>query len=115
MLHFIKALFHTPYFGCFLSLFVCSCFYYLKGENKPFKKYVWALYFSIFAGTFFVFIGSAIYRIYHPQVWDFTAFYLYGKAAASGYDFYLPANFHSVFSSLNLPSLSYTGFIDEVV
>ena len=62
-----------------------------------------------------IFIGSAIYRISHPQVYDFTAFYLYGKVAASGYDFYLPENLHIVFNTLHLPLLDYRGFTEEIV
>jgi hypothetical protein len=51
-------------------------------------------------------------------MWDLPAFYLYGKVAAGGYNFYQPENFHTVFNSLqsiysNFADLDY--FIDEVV
>jgi hypothetical protein len=103
-IQFIKDLFHQPYFISFLAVVTCLCFYYLKSQNRTYEKIVWIAYSSIFASTLSIFIFSAIYRIYHPEVWDFTAFYIYGKVAALGYNFYLPENFHLVFNSLSLPT-----------
>jgi hypothetical protein len=59
--------------------------------------------------------------MHHPEIWDFSAFYLYGKVAADGYDFYLPNNFHIVYNLLNLPALlnipnaSFAGFVNDCV
>ena len=110
---FIRDLFHQPYFICALAILTCLCFYYLKSERKSYRKILWIGYASIFASTLLIFTTSAIFRIYHPEIWDFTAFYLYGKVAALGYNFYSPENFHLVFNSLSLPSDE--GFMVSVV
>lgn len=81
----------------------CAFYYYLKSDLKYQKKVVWIVYSLLFLGVLAIFLKGEIYRINQPRVWDFTAFYMYGKVAASGYNFYLPENFHTVFNSLNLP------------
>jgi len=115
LVQYTKDLFHQPYFISFLAIITCLCFYYLKSENKTCKKIIWIAYFSIFVTTLSIFIVNAIYRIYHPEVWDFTAFYLYGKVAVLGYNFYLPENFQNILNSINLPFSVFVDFIDEVV
>ncbi len=113
VINFIRELVHQSYFGCFLSIVTCLGFYFFK--SRPSRKYIWISY-SLIAAIFLIFIGIGIYRIYHPQLWDFTAFYLYGKVAAAGYNFYLPENFHIVFNTLRLPfSENPGGFVDSVV
>jgi hypothetical protein len=112
---FIRDSVHQPYFGCFLSGVACLCFYFLISENKPSKKNIWIVYSLLFAVALFIFIGSTIIRLNHDQVYDFTAFYLYGKVAASGHDFYVPANLHAVFNTLHLPLLDYREFDQEIV
>jgi hypothetical protein len=94
----------------FLAILACICFYKLNGDKKKFTKIIWILYTSIF-----IFLSVYIKAISIPRVWDFTFFYLSGKVAASGYDFYLPENFQIVFNSLNLPKLDYEGFVATVV
>ena len=78
---------------------------------------VWSVYFLLLASTSAIFIISAIYRIYHPQVWDFTCFYLYGKVVSSGYNYYSPENFQTVFNAITIPFQpeELGGFINEVV
>ena len=117
LINFVRELFHQPYFICFLAMVSVACFYHLKDENSKYRKIVWLGYSSIFAGALLIFISSAIFRIYQPQVWDFTAFYLYGKTAALGYDFYLPEAFQLVFKSLDHPfqPADVAGFTEEVV
>lgn len=51
----------------------------------------------------------------HPVIWDYTAYYLYGKVAAEGLNFYNPDNYRLVFDSLNLPFTDFGDFIVEVV
>ena len=117
MVQFIKDLFHQPIFVCFLSIITSICFYYIKNENQAYKKLVWLVYSSIFIVTLAIFTSSALFRILNPQVWDFTAFFLFGKVASSGYDYYSPENFQTVFNSLNIPFevSELGGFINEVV
>ncbi len=98
-----------------LAILACICFYILNGDKKKFGKIVWILYTSIFIVAFYLLLSVYIKAITIPRVWDFTFFYLSGKVAASGYDFYLPENFQFVFNSLTLPKLDYGGFIATVV
>jgi len=53
--------------------------------------------------------------IQNPGIWDYTAFYLYGKTASSVLNFYLPESFQQVFNTLNLPFTDLKGFVPEVV
>lgn len=99
----IKYIFRQPLVVSFLAVVTSICFYYIKRNKNVQKKYIWTVYFSIFAGTALVFIGSALYRILNPQIWDFSAFYLWGKTAANGLNFYLPENLALVYNSINLP------------
>ena len=115
IINFIRDLFHQPYFVCLLAIITCTCYYYLESEKTKRRKIVWFFYSSIFAGTLVIFFASAIYRIYHPEIWDFTAFYLYGKVAALGYNFYSPENFQTVFNSLQLPFSGLGGFKQAVL
>ncbi|MEO6813901.1 MAG: glycosyltransferase family 87 protein [Ginsengibacter sp.] len=116
----IRDLFHQPYFISFLAVFACFCFYTLKdGKSTPFKKIIWITYTSLAIVTFLIFVVSAINRYYDPQVWDFGAWYLYGKVAAPGYNYYSPENFNTVFNSilpsLPLPLSDYGGFVEAAV
>lgn len=106
---------HLFRLGVIIPMAAIFCFYLLASNNKNLKKYVLIVFSVIFFISFFIFCSTIIFRLSNAQVWDFTAFYLYGKVAASGHNFYLPANFHTVFNSLTLPPLSYRGFIEESV
>ena len=102
----------------FLATLTCTCFYLLKGDQKKLKNIIWITYASFFAIAFYLFLNQVIKIIDSPPLWDFPAFYLYGKVAAGGYNFYQPGNFHTVFNSLqslysNFANLNY--FIEEVV
>jgi hypothetical protein len=117
IIQFTKDLFHQPAFIGFLAIITTACFYYLNSRNQHYKKIIWIAYSSIFTITFFIFFSSAYIRFLNPQVWDFTAFYLYGKVAASGYNYYSPENFLTVFNSIDIPfhSSELGGFIATVV
>lgn len=117
IVQFIKDLFHQPVFVGTLAVVTSICFYYLKNENLKYRKLVWILYSSLFLITFSIFLSSAIFRMYNPQIWDFTAFYLDGKVAALGYNYYIPENFNTVFNSIDIPfqKSELGGFINEVV
>lgn len=113
-MNLIMSFFKLTYSSYFVML-ACFCFYYLKQENKNSKKIIRVIYYLIFAIAFFIFFRILIQRLIYPQIWDFTAFYLYGKAGASGYNFYLPENFHTIFNFISLPPLNYSEFSGEVV
>ena len=113
----ILKLFSNTYFISFLAVITCSFFYYLKGDFKWQRKIVWMTYSLLFIGILTIFIKGEAYRIHQPRVWDFTAFYLYGKVAALGYNFYIPENFSMVFNGLNLPfqASQLTHFMESLV
>lgn len=113
----ILKLFNNIYFISFLAAMTCAFYYYLKSDLKYQKKVVWIVYSFLFLGVLAIFLKGEIYRINQPRVWDFTAFFVYGKVAASGYNFYLPENFHTVFNTLNLPfqNSELTDFIESLV
>lgn len=115
IIHLIKQIIYNPYFYIVLAMIACWCFNYLKNNNNSYKNIIWIGYSLIFAFILKVFIQKVLYGIHHPEVWDYTAFFLYGKVAASGYNFYLPENFQIVFNSLHLPFTDFQGFVEEVV
>ena len=103
-------------FSSVLIIIACICFYYLSNENKKNRKQlIWILYSLIFVFAFALFANNVIRRLSHSEVWDFTAFYLYGKVAAAGHNYYDPQYFHSVFSTLILPPQDYSVFQVEAV
>ena len=104
-----------------VAILACICFYLLPRTKKNQRIFIWIIYSMIFAIAISLFIFKVIYRMSHPAIWDFTAFYLYGKVAAGGYNFYLPENFHIVYNSihfpvlLNIPNANYSEFVSESV
>jgi Glycosyltransferase family 87 len=100
---------------CFLAIAACGCFYLLKGEKTKMKTLIWSAYGVLFLVAAYLFLSSVIYNYRHPHIWDFSAFYLYGKVAAGGYNYYVPENFHLVFNSLHLPFSDTGAFVEEVV
>jgi hypothetical protein len=105
---------NNPVVTGLLALTACSCFFILK-ENSPLTKYIWVIYLFLFAVVFYRFSNQVIFRMGHPAIWDYTAYYLYGKVAAEGLNFYNPDNYRLVFDSLNLPFTDFGDFVVEVV
>jgi hypothetical protein len=103
------------YFLLLQVLLTCICFYLINSERVNSKKIVWFVYCLIFFTAGYFFLTEVIYRISHPEIWDFTCFYLYGKTAAGNYNYYLPENFQIIFASLHLPFPDLKDFVDEVV
>lgn len=99
----------------FLVIGACFCFYTLRRTDKRFHPYIWIIYSFILAKTLFFFGEYIIDRIQYPDVWDFTAFYLYGKVAVLGHDYYSPEFLEPVFNSLSLPALDYSNFKPAVI
>lgn len=99
----------------FLVILACMSYYYLISSKKVYRPYVKTVYYSLFGIALITFLLKIIARFQTPQIWDFTAFYLYGKVAASGYNFYLPESFQAVFNSTPLPFTDFKDFIEEVV
>jgi hypothetical protein len=97
------------------SLATCFCFYFLRDKKFDLKNFFWVIYFVVLAIAIYLFAAKVIHRINNPKVWDFTAFYLYGKVAASGHNFYQPEYFHQVYHTLQLPGSFYDQLSKEVL
>lgn len=117
VLSFLRDVWHgfQPLRSFLLPLAACVAFYLLNSRNKTFKQSSKITLVLIFVYSAYLFAKIIVHSITTPTVWDFTAFYLYGKVAAAGYNFYLPENFQHVFYSLQLPALDYSEFIRESV
>jgi len=104
-----------------VAFLACLCFCLLLRTGKAKNTPVRIVYFLIFIITLSSFISKIFFRMFHPEVWDFTCFYLYGNVASKGYNFYLPGNFQAVYNSLNFPALlnipqsDFSSFVTESV
>lgn len=117
IMNLIRDTFHQPYFISLLAILTSICFYYLKSDKSDFKRFIWVVHSSLFIVTASIFFISAFHRISNPQVWDFTCYFLWGKVAALGYNFYSPENSQIVLKTLDIPfqSSELGGFMKEVV
>lgn len=104
-----------------VAVLACICFCLLFRTRKTQNTLVWIVYSLIFTITISFFISKIIYTMFHPEVWDFTCFYLYGNVASKGYNFYLPENFQAVYNSfnfsglLNIPQGEFSSFVSDCV
>lgn len=96
-------------------MIACSCYYMLVSDKTYIRSRIWFLYSILFSIALYFFVSQVAGRIHTPAIWDFSAFYLYGKVAYEGYNFYLPENFHLIFNSLNLPFTDFEGLVEYVV
>jgi len=109
LIHFMKnILFVIP------SIIGCVCFF-LSNSKRLLPNAVRITYAGLFLTAISFFIYRIIIVIGDPYMYDFTAFFLWGKTAAQGYDFYLPQNLQRVFQSLQLPPENYSVFSEEIV
>ena len=94
----------------------CVCFFLLTDKKRSLlPNWIRLAYAALFLTAVSFFIYRVIIVINDPYIYDFTAFFLWGKTAAQGYDFYLPQNLQLVFHSLQLPSGHYDVFSEEIV
>lgn len=104
-----------------IAILACICFCLLLRNKERHNTFVWIVYFLIFTITISFFISKIIYRMFHPEVWDFTCFYLYGNVASNGQNFYLPENFQTAFNlfnfpdALNIPQADFSTFVTSCV
>jgi len=97
-------------------IIACLCFFLLRRKNeKNLSAIIWIVYIVLFLSAIYFFFYRVVNVINDTPVYDFTAFYLWGKTAAKGLDFYLPANLQIVFNSLELPPADYKIFTEEIV
>ena len=93
----------------------CICFFLLTDKKRSLPNWIRLAYAALFLTAVSFFIYRVIIVIRDPYIYDFTAFFLWGKTAAQGYDFYLPQNLQLVFHSLQLPPGHYDVFSEEIV
>lgn len=99
-----------------LSMLACFCFFYIRSDRRTYKTLIKGVYYSLFLFVCYSFLSGLNYRIHSFQVWDFTSFYLWGKVAVQGYNFYLPENSQAVFKILNFQtSEDFSEFINAIV
>ncbi|MGC4034398.1 MAG: glycosyltransferase family 87 protein [Chitinophagaceae bacterium] len=111
----LRNIYHNQFFVCFLAALTCGCFYLLEKGPDKIKIVARTVFYLLFISSIVTFIGIAINGILHPSIWDFSCFYLYGKVAVGGYNFYVPENFQHVYSTLGFPESHYRVLFDEVL
>jgi Protein of unknown function (DUF2029). len=104
--------------GMVLSLFAvisALCFYLIKAKTFTSNWFIWVVYAGVgIIATLKLFLLIR-FRIDNPAEWDFAVFYLFGKVAANGYNFYSPQDFHTVFNTMQLPFTASKEFTEEIV
>lgn len=98
-----------------IILFTCVCFFILRARRSIFMPFAWVAFGLLFLYALYFFTSKLLLAISHPQVFDFTAFYIWGKAAATGQDFYSPAVLQHIFTATDLPPADYEIFKTEIV
>jgi hypothetical protein len=106
---------YTPWGISLTAILACCCYYFFESGYKNYTLYVKIISFSLLAFVANRFLNGLFYRLSIFYVWDFTAWYLWGKEAAMGLNFYLPENSQAVFASLNLPASDYKEFMEAIV
>ena len=96
---------------------VIWCFYKLRGKDFSFRNIniVWIIYLILLGASVYTLANAEIYRLNTTEPWDFPCFYLYGKVADAGLNFYSPENFHQVYSTIHFPPSFYTELKSEVL
>ena len=112
---FITQLLATPVGISLLSALACLCYFQFEHGNKTLKTLIRVLYSTILVYVVCFFLIRTNSRINGFQIWDFTSFYLWGKVAAQGLNFYLPESSLIVFNTLQLPASNYEDFIEAIV
>ncbi len=98
-----------------IPILACMCFYLSAVSTGKFKKVIVITSCLLLSLAIYRFVNQIIFSIHTPQVWDFTAFYLWGKTAVNGYNFYKPENLDLVLGSINLHFDNWYGFKEEIV
>lgn len=95
---------------------ICWCFYRIRGQKINIKNIYWVAYLALLAISFYLFADKVIFRLGHQEEpWDFSVFYLNGKVAAAGLNFYEPQNFYNIYKTLGYPASFYKELAPEVL
>jgi hypothetical protein len=112
----IRSIWQQPFTAMALASAACFCFYQQRIKGGSSAKPYSLLSRVILSVVLVFFVAKLVGRLNHPAVFDFSAFYLYGKAAVLGYDVYNPEHLGKIFSGLSdLPPLDYREFTEEIV
>ncbi|CAG1017055.1 hypothetical protein ANAEL_05985 [Anaerolineales bacterium] len=72
-------------------------FFTSRIKKSSLLKILVSLYLVSVAGGILISFGKDIYESYRrPRQWDFLSFWMNGKVAVSGANFYIPENYHKV-------------------
>lgn len=115
MIRSIIQLLYTPWGISILATISCLFFYLINSNNQRYKLLIKLIFYSLLLFVAYKFLKAIDHRLNIFFLWDFTAWYLWGKVASLGLNFYLPENSQSVFAALNLPSADYKDFIEAIV
>lgn len=91
----------------FAVIATCWSFYQMKGKNFTLKNVYCIISLIILAIALYFFADKEIYRLNHLEPWDFPCFYLNGKVAVSGLNFYEPQSFYAAYKTIGFPSYFY--------
>lgn len=117
-MQYIKSLLNlvsSPLGISLLAFISCGIYYYLDSKKTKLRTYAEFILLGLLAFAVYKFAGTVWYRLNSFVVWDFTSWYLWGKVAAEGYNFYLPEYSQQIFDSLNLPDKDFTDFKEAIV
>ncbi len=99
-----------------MSMALCWCFYRIRGQKINNKNIYWVAYLALLAISVYLFADKVIFRVGHQEEpWDFSVFYLNGKVAAAGLNFYEPQNFYNIYKTLGYPASFYKELAPEVL
>jgi hypothetical protein len=116
LIGWIRLVWQQPLTPAILAAAASYCFYGKPklGSRLGRMSFLGLRFFFIIALLIFSF--TLVERFANQEVFDFTAFYLYGKAAVLGHNIYDSEQLQTVFSNLtDLPPLNYIEFREEIV
>lgn len=99
-------------------LLITTLLLFLKIYDKQsnfVKSIIWG--YILFLSSLSLYISMKVVRanIINPHEWDFLSFYLFGKVAINGSNFYNITNFLNVLSNITLPFTPSNSFINSTL
>jgi hypothetical protein len=103
---------YRSFLPLFISIaYICFHKFYLDNEYRILFRTSFKM---LFISAVISYVAFAI-MYFHPREWDFTCFYLYGKVAVSGLNFYSPQDFHNILKTVDLPIKLSADFVREII
>ena len=101
--YYIKPYFNKEVYVIILGLIAILCMIFFSKAKTNIKNFIVALMVAITCQAALSTYSTIKNRLIHPNKWDFLCFYLNGKVAIQGLNFYEPENYIKVFSQLDIP------------